>query len=122
VTRGGTPGDPADGGWDAAAAEAETRASVAEILAGTALDQGTRVTLDLRFVPGPRADREGFVAAMQAAGYAGSAYAAEGIEEIEASLPGIPLTADAIWAEEARAAPVALAHGYVPMGWGFEEP
>ncbi|MEL6768950.1 MAG: hypothetical protein AAFP17_17355 [Pseudomonadota bacterium] len=108
--------------WDAEAAEAETRASLAEILAETALAPGTRVTLDLRFAPGPAADRAGFVAAMKAAGYAGNAYEADGREEIEAVIPAVPLAPDAVWAEEQKAAEIALAHGYEPMGWGFEAP
>ncbi|MEM6678420.1 MAG: hypothetical protein AAF675_11175 [Pseudomonadota bacterium] len=110
-------------GWDPAAAEAETRASLLEILAETGLDEGTIVTLDLRFEAGRAADRASFVAAMRAEGYRGHTYEAAGREEIEARLPEkIPLTADRIWAEERRAAQIALAHGYEPMGWGFEAP
>ncbi|MEM7499832.1 MAG: hypothetical protein AAF371_17805 [Pseudomonadota bacterium] len=108
--------------WDAVAAAAETRASLAEILSESGLAPGARVTLDLRFVPGAGADRAGFLGAMKAAGYAGHAYEAEGREEIEAILDGIPLTAEAVWAEEEKAARIAIAHGYEPMGWGFEAP
>lgn len=108
--------------WDAEAAEAETRASLAEILSGGDLKPGVKVMLDLRFAPGPAADRAGFIAAMRAAGYAGNAYEAEGREEIEAVVPHVPLAPDAVWAEEQKAAAIALAHGYEPMGWGFEAP
>lgn len=111
-----------DATWDPTVAERETRASVAELVAESGLVSGTPITLDLRFVPGSDADRPGFIAAMRAAGYAGAAYEAGGREELEASLPQIPLTPDAVWAEEARAAEIALAHGYEPAGWGFEEP
>ena len=108
--------------WDAAAAEAETRASLRELLEDAALSPGMKVTLDLRFAPGGGADRGGFIAAMKSAGCAGHAYEAEGREEIEAVVPAIPLAPDAVWAEEERAARIALAHGYEPMGWGFEAP
>ncbi|MEM6487778.1 MAG: hypothetical protein AAF677_05820 [Pseudomonadota bacterium] len=113
---------PWDGPWDMAAAEAETRASVAALLAESGLAVGTPVTLDLRFAPGPAADRAGFVAAMRAAGYRGHAYSDGAREELEASVPAVALDADTIWAEEARAAAIALAHGYEPVGWGFEAP
>ncbi|MEL6575573.1 MAG: hypothetical protein AAFQ81_06740, partial [Pseudomonadota bacterium] len=95
--------------WDAEAAEAETRASLAEILSGGDLKPGVKVMLDLRFAPGPAADRAGFIAAMRAAGYAGNAYEAEGREEIEAVVPHVPLAPDAVWAEEQKAAAIALA-------------
>lgn len=108
--------------WEAEAARAETAASVAELAAENDLALGTPITLDLRFVQGPEADRDGFVGAMRAAGYRGHAYSNGTVEEIEASIPGVPFEADAIWAEEARAAAIALAHGYEPTGWGFEAP
>ncbi|MEO0820868.1 MAG: hypothetical protein AAF074_10640 [Pseudomonadota bacterium] len=109
-------------GWDRAAAEAETAASIAELSAEAGLAPGTPVRLDLRFVPGPAANRDGFVSAMRAAGYSGHSYTADGVEEIEATVPDVPLAAAAVWAEEARAAEIALAHGYEPAGWGFEAP
>ncbi|MGF1551654.1 MAG: hypothetical protein ACFBWO_04020 [Paracoccaceae bacterium] len=108
--------------WDPAAARAETEASVAELAEDAGLAVGTRVLLDLRFVPGPAADREGFVAAMKAAGYAGNAYTTDTVEELEALVPDVALEADAIWAHEERTAAIALAHGFEPAGWGFEAP
>ncbi|MEO1468329.1 MAG: hypothetical protein AAFV86_04690 [Pseudomonadota bacterium] len=108
--------------WDAEAARAETEASVATLAAEAGIAIGTPVTLDLRFAPGPAADRDGFLAAMKAAGYSGNTYSDGQREDIEAVLPAIPLDPAAVWAEEARAAAIALAHGYDPQGWGFEAP
>ena len=111
-------------GWDYAAQRADTESSVEEISAEGGVAPGTPVRLDLQFVAGEGADRAGFLAAMKAAGYSGAAYRdAEGTTEtIEAHVPGVRFDADAIWAEEERATRIAIAHGYLPDGWGFEDP
>lgn len=111
-------------GWDYEAQRADTESSVVEIADGGGVARGTPVRLDLQFVAGEGADRAGFLTAMKAAGYSGAAYRdVEGTAEtIEAHVPGVPFDADAIWAEEERATRIALAHGYLPDGWGFEHP
>ncbi|MEL6336903.1 MAG: hypothetical protein AAFQ88_09695 [Pseudomonadota bacterium] len=113
---------PAD--WDFARQEQETAMVCLDLVSKGVIAPGDAITLDLHFVAaGPGADRAGFVAAMQAAGYSGTAYTdPEGQETIEASLPGLAFGAAAIWAEEERASRIAIAFGYLPDGWGFAEP
>ncbi|MEM6423043.1 MAG: hypothetical protein AAF698_10660, partial [Pseudomonadota bacterium] len=68
-------------------------------------------------------DRAGFIAAMRSAGYAGNAYiGADGGETIEATVPDIAFGVVEIWQHEVHTARIALAHGYLPDGWGFAEP
>ena len=110
-------------GWDFDAQRADTVASVMQIAAEAGIAPGTPVRLDLAFEPGEGADRAAFLAAMKAEGYSGSAYTHDdGEAVIEAHVPDVPFGAEAIWSEEERAGRIALAHGWLPAGWGFEAP
>ncbi|MEM9784514.1 MAG: hypothetical protein AAF899_18815 [Pseudomonadota bacterium] len=121
----GTKGCHGDGDWDFATQQADTAWVCMDLIAKTALSGGETITLDLQFVPGGGdADRAGFVAAMQAAGYSGNAWSdpKSGVETIEAVVPGIAFTFEAIWQQEERLTRIALLFGYRPDGWGFHPP
>ncbi|MEM6973584.1 MAG: hypothetical protein AAF577_12345 [Pseudomonadota bacterium] len=124
----GKSGDGAedlDKDWDYEAQRADTAAVCLDLIAGTGLSGGELITLDLHFVVGGgAADRDGFIAAMQAAGYGGNAWTdpESGVETIEASVPDTAFTVEAIWQHEERLTQIALSHGYRPDGWGFGSP
>lgn len=110
--------------WDLARQEQDTAWVCADLVSKGAVAVGDEITLDLHFVAGRHdADRAGFIAAMREAGYAGSAYAGEdGSETIEATVIGLRFGVAEIWEHEGRTAQIALAHGFLPDGWGFAEP
>lgn len=106
--------------WDFEHQRAETAASVAELGREAGLKQGTPITLDLSFVPGPEAgDPDALVRALAAWGYLASVTEAGGVE---ASILDLPFGYEAIWEQEERASKIALARGFLPDGWGFWEP
>jgi hypothetical protein len=105
--------------WDFGHQRLETEASVAQIRAESGLGADARVDLDLEFMAA--ADDADAPAALRALGSFG--YAAD-LENgrIQVTVPDVALDAGAIWRHEERTTRIALARGFEPDGWGFQEP
>jgi hypothetical protein len=105
--------------WDFEHQRLETAASVAEIRAESGLAKDARVDLDLEFAPA--SDAADAPAALKALGMFG--YAAD-VEDgrIQVTVPDVAFDAAEIWRHEERTSRIALARGFEPDGWGFQEP
>ena len=76
--------------------------------------------IDYAFTAQDNADWDAAEAALAEAGFDCARIPDEqGIPYLAACLPDQPLTAMAIWLGEEAATQLALAHGFVPDGWGF---
>ncbi|RMH49577.1 MAG: hypothetical protein D6686_07750 [Alphaproteobacteria bacterium] len=107
--------------WDFDGQRRDSAEIFRELQRESGLAPGTPITLDLHFVPGEEdADEAGFVAALERAGFDVVVLPEDGT--VEASVPGVPFEADAIWRHEERATRIALSRGYDPDGWGFYDP
>lgn len=108
--------------WDFEHQRAETLWTLHEILAQGALKEGSQITLDLQFVPGPGAETDAFLRKLGMFGYRAEEVRDGDAPFVEAQVDGVALSADAIWTHEERTTKLALLHGFIPDGWGFLEP
>ncbi len=105
--------------WDFEHQRLETEASVSKIRSETGLGKDARVDLDLEFTP--TSDGSDAPATLKALGMFG--YAAD-VEDgrIQVTVPDVAFDAAEIWRHEERTSRIALARGFEPDGWGFQEP
>lgn len=106
--------------WDWELQQAQTAATVHQLLQETSVTEGAIITLDLSFMPTTAADEAALEKALVTFGY--GVAEGEGEDEILASVSEVPFTLDAIWTHEERTTKMALARGFEPDGWGFWEP
>ncbi len=105
--------------WDWDLHQAQTAATVHQLLQETDVEEGAIISLDLTFVPTEDANPAAFEKALVTFGYA----IGEGEEEeFVASVSNVPFTFEAIWTHEERTTKMALSRGFEPDGWGFWEP
>ena len=105
--------------WDFEHQRLETEASVAEIRSESGLGKDARVDLDLEFAPvSGDADAPAALRALGSFGYAAD------VEDgrIQVTVPDVVFDAAEIWRHEERTSRIALARGFEPDGWGFQEP
>jgi hypothetical protein len=103
---------------DFAAQRTETYAVFADIQAEAELPD--IADIDYAFVAQDTADWDAAEAALAEAGFECERTPDEdGTLYLAACLPDQPLTAMSIWLGEQTATQLALAHGFLPDGWGF---
>ena len=106
--------------WDFDHQKAETAWTIRDLCDRQGLREGVSINLDMQFVPGDSADKQGLVRALGMFGYGVTLPADE--DMVQAEVTRIPFTLDGIWEHEERCTRIALARGFTPDGWGFWEP
>lgn len=104
--------------FDFDAQRLETAEVFADISTRVAIPPSIR--LDLQFTEGLEADFDGLTAAAYSAGYSVLAEPRNG--RIELSVEVEAPSAASISEHEIRTTELALAHGFLPHGWGFRAP
>lgn len=109
---------------DFAAQRAETYASFADLDGAERLPE--EADIDYIFLPGPGADWTAAIRALADEGYAAERHDPEPGDDdaadgpwLTATLTDQPVSALSVWLGEETATRIALAHGFVPDGWGF---
>lgn len=108
--------------WDWDDQRRKTEAAVRDLQENQGVAPGTPIILEIQTVPGPAADLDGYLSALQAAGMAAEQYADEDGETVEIAVAEARFDARTIWQHERAVSEIALAHGFEPDGWGFWEP
>lgn len=106
--------------WDWDAQRADTEETVKHLAEENGIPDGLPISLDIQTVAGETPDKGAYVLALRAAGHPVEIYTSDdGIETIEVTIPDTRFDASLIWDHEKAVTEIALAHGYVPDGWGF---
>jgi hypothetical protein len=102
---------------------AAQRRDTFEVFAGMARENvlPDEADIDYQFVPSDQADWDGFETALVSAEFGCTRIDAspENHAYLQATLHDQPLSALTIWMGEEMATKLALAHGFLPDGWGF---
>lgn len=76
------------------------------------------IDLDIQFLPSSsESDESLFKTALEEAGFEVVFY--DDDPTVEARMPCVAASAEAIWTQEERATQIAILHGFKPDGWGF---